>query len=265
MQEFATTWPIASPAMRVLVMLPTYNEIENIQDVLERARIAMPEADILVIDDGSPDGTAEAAEKLGELLGGVDVLRRAQKSGLGSAYRAGFRVGLARGYDVMIEMDADLSHDPAVLPELVAAVEHGADLAIGSRYVPGGSIPHWAWYRRALSRYGNRYACFVLGMTIRDTTSGFRAYQADTLKSIDVFSTRAKGYGFQIETAYRVSQRSFALDEVPIIFTDRIRGASKMSPAVMSEEMVLVTWWGIRDRVLNRARARFAPSRRSAP
>jgi len=141
MQELATTWPIASPPMRVLVMLPTYNEIENIHDVLERARAAMPEADILVIDDGSPDGTADQAEKLGEVLGGVDVLRRAQKSGLGSAYRAGFRVGLARGYDVMVEMDADLSHDPAVLPELVAAVEQGADLAIGSRYVPGGSIP----------------------------------------------------------------------------------------------------------------------------
>jgi dolichol-phosphate mannosyltransferase len=154
MQELATTWPIGSPTMRVLVMLPTYNEIENIQDVLERVRAALPEADILVIDDGSPDGTADRAEKLGEVLGGIDVLRRASKSGLGSAYRAGFRVGLARGYDVMIEMDADLSHDPAVLPELVGAVEEGADVAIGSRYVPGGSIPDWKWLRRAISRGG---------------------------------------------------------------------------------------------------------------
>src|SRR5215813_3095997 len=145
MQEFATTWPIAAPTLRVLVMVPTYNEIENIQDVLERARAALPYADILVIDDGSPDGTAEMAEKLGEILGGIDVLRRAEKSGLGSAYRAGFRVGLAQGYDVMIEMDADLSHDPAVLPELVAAIEDGADLAIGSRYVSGGAIPDWKW------------------------------------------------------------------------------------------------------------------------
>ncbi len=151
MQELTTTWPVGSATMRVLVMLPTYNEIENIQDVLERVRAALPDADILVIDDGSPDGTADRAEKLGEVLGGIDVLRRASKSGLGSAYRAGFRVGLARGYDVMIEMDADLSHDPAALPELVAAVERGADLAIGSRYVPGGSIPDWKWVRRAIS------------------------------------------------------------------------------------------------------------------
>src|SRR5262249_59515439 len=135
-----------------VVMLATYNEIENIQDVLERARAALPEADILVIDDGSPDGTADLAEKVGDEIGAVDVLRRAQKSGLGSAYRAGFRIGLARGYDVMIEMDADLSHDPAVLPELVAAIEDGADLAIGSRYVPGAAIPDWKWLRRAISR-----------------------------------------------------------------------------------------------------------------
>jgi dolichol-phosphate mannosyltransferase len=161
-------------------------------------------------------------------------------------------------------MDSDLSHAPETLPALLDKLERGADLSIGSRYVPGGEIPHWAWYRRALSRYGNRYACFVLGMTIRDTTSGFRAYQADTLKAIDVFSTRAKGYGFQIETAYRVSQQSLALDEVPIVFLDRVRGASKMSPAVMSEEMLLVTWWGFRDRVLPKLRGRRSSSRPAA-
>jgi dolichol-phosphate mannosyltransferase len=255
MQEFATTWPIASPAMRVLVMLPTYNEIENIQDVLERARAAMPDADILVIDDGSPDGTADQAEKLGEVLGGVDVLRRAQKSGLGSAYRAGFRVGLARGYDVMIEMDADLSHDPAVLPELVAAVEHGADLAIGSRYVPGGRIPAWSWHRKMLSRWGNRYAAGVLGLAVNDATAGYRAYTATALKTIDLTRVRAEGYGFQIEMTYRLVRRGGRVVEVPISFVDRVRGTSKMSGRIVVEALGLVTWWAVRDRLFGWRRA----------
>ena len=238
--------------MRTLVVLPTYEEALNIEEVLRRVRDAVPDADVLVVDDNSPDGTASVARRLASELGRIDVEVRRRKDGLGSAYRHGFRIGLDRGYDVLVQMDSDLSHDPSDVPRLLEKIERGADFAIGSRYVPGGEIPHWAWYRRALSRYGNRYACFVLGMSIRDTTSGFRAYQADTLKAIDVFSTRSKGYGFQIETAYRVSMQSFALDEVPIVFRDRVRGASKMSPAVMSEEMVLVTWWGIRDRLLVR-------------
>jgi dolichol-phosphate mannosyltransferase len=244
--------------MRTLVVLPTYEEALNIEEVLRRVRDAVPEADVLVVDDNSPDGTADVARRVGGELGRVDVEVRARKDGLGNAYRHGFRIGLDRGYEVLVQMDSDLSHAPETLPALLDKVERGADLSIGSRYVPGGEIPHWAWYRRAMSRYGNRYACLVLGMSIRDTTSGFRAYQADTLKAIDVFSTRAKGYGFQIETAYRVSQQSLALDEVPIVFLDRVRGASKMSPAVMSEEMVLVTWWGIRDRLLPRLRRRGA-------
>jgi dolichol-phosphate mannosyltransferase len=248
--------------MRTLVVLPTFEEALNVEEVLRRVRAAAPDVDVLVVDDNSPDGTAAIARRVGEELGRVDVVVRERKDGLGNAYRHGFRLGLDRGYEVLVQMDADLSHDPDDIMRLLEKLDRGADLAIGSRYVPGGEIPHWAWYRRALSRYGNRYACFVLGMTIRDTTSGFRAYQADTLKSIDVFSTRAKGYGFQIETAYRVSQKSFALDEVPIVFRDRVRGASKMSPAVMSEEMVLVTWWGVRDRVLSRARARVRRGRR---
>src|SRR5688572_15563907 len=202
------------------------------------------------MDDNSPDGTADVARAVAAELGQIDVVVRERKDGLGNAYRHGFRIAFERGYDVLMQMDADLSHDAKDIPRLLERIDRGADLAIGSRYVPGGSVPHWAWYRRAMSRYGNRYACFALGMTIHDATAGFRAYQADTLKAIDVFSTRAKGYGFQIETAYRVSRRSFALDEVPILFADRVRGASKMSPAVMSEEMLLVTWWGIRDRLL---------------
>jgi glycosyltransferase involved in cell wall biosynthesis len=256
MQELATTWPIGSPAMRVLVMLPTYDEIENIQDVLERVRNTLPHADILVIDDGSPDGTADRAEKLGEVLGGIDVLRRPQKSGLGSAYRAGFRVGLARGYDVMVEMDADLSHDPAVLPELISAVEHGADLAIGSRYVSGGSIPDWKWLRRAISRGGGLYARLMLGLSVHDATAGFRAYHRDNISHIDLDHVRADGYGFQVEMTYLTEANGGRIVEVPITFRDRSLGRSKMSGRIVVEAFVLVTWWGIRDRVRKVFRAR---------
>jgi len=145
-------------------------------------------------------------------------------------------------------MDADLSHDPAALPSLLGALDAGAAAVVGSRYVSGGSIPHWPWHRRALSKWGNRYAGAVLGMAVRDATSGYRAYDAGTLAAIDVFSTRAKGYGFQIETAYRVAGSGGRLVEVPISFTDRVRGESKMSLSVMVEELALVTWWGLRDR-----------------
>jgi len=238
--------------VRTLVVLPTYEEALNIDEALRRVRAAAPTVDILVMDDNSPDGTAAIARATGAEIGQIDVIVRDRKDGLGNAYRHGFRVGLERGYEVLMQMDADLSHDANDIPRLLSQVDRGADLAIGSRYIPGGSVPHWAWYRRALSRYGNRYACFALGMTIHDATAGFRAYQADALKAIDVFSTRAKGYGFQIETAYRVSRQQSAIDEVPIIFTDRIRGASKMSASVMVEEMLLVTWWGVRDRLVPR-------------
>lgn len=234
--------------MRILVVIPTYEEALNISEVLTRVRAAVPQVDVLVVDDNSPDGTAEFARAAGTELGQVDVLVRPKKDGLGNAYRHGFREGIDRGYEVLVQMDADLSHDPAALPSLLAALDDGAEAAIGSRYIPGGSVPHWPWYRRALSKYGNRYACIVLGMSVHDATSGFRAYRVDALKAIDVFGTRAQGYGFQIETAYRVSRSHRRLAEVPITFTDRVRGVSKMSLHVMSEELLLVTWWGIRDR-----------------
>jgi dolichol-phosphate mannosyltransferase len=221
--------------------------------VLGRVRAAVPHADVLVVDDNSPDGTAALARAAADELGQIDVLVRERKDGLGNAYRDGFRLGMDRGYDVLVQMDADLSHDPSAIPDLLDALEQGAEAAVGSRYVPGGSIPHWPWYRRALSRYGNRYSCVVLGMDIHDATSGFRAYRVDALNAIDVFTTRAKGYGFQIETAYRVSRSGRKLLEIPITFTDRIRGYSKMSLNVMVEELGLVTWWGIRDR-LSRSR-----------
>jgi len=238
--------------VRALVVLPTFNEATNIDEVLRRIRAAVPLAEVLVVDDGSPDGTADMAESLGRELGAITVLRRAQKAGLGSAYRAGFTDGLARGFDVLVEMDADLSHDPAALPALLAAVEHGADLAIGSRYVPGGSIPHWSWHRRALSRWGNRYAAGVLGLAINDSTSGFRAYRSDALRRFDLSTVRAEGYGFQIEMAYRVVRNDGRVVEVPIAFVDRVRGTSKMSGAIVAEALGLVTVWAVRDRVLRR-------------
>jgi len=237
------------PAVPTLVVIPTYEEALNITEVLTRVRAAVPHVDVLVVDDNSPDGTADLARATAAEVGQVDVLVREKKDGLGNAYRHGFRVGMDRGYDVLVQMDADLSHDPAALPSLLNALEEGADAVIGSRYVPGGSVPHWPWYRRALSKWGNRYACFVLGMSVHDATAGFRAYRVEALHAIDVFTTRANGYGFQIETAYRVSRSGRRLAEVPIVFTDRVRGYSKMSVSVMSEELLLVTWWGIRDRV----------------
>lgn len=244
------------PGVRTLVITPTYLESENIEEFLRRARAAVPSADILVVDDNSPDGTADIAEKTAAELGNIDVLRRPAKTGLGSAYRAGFGIGLEKGYDALVQIDADLSHDPAVLPSLLREIEAGADLAIGSRYVPGGEIPHWPWFRRALSRYGNRYGSFVLGTGVKDATSGYRAYRADTLKAIDYATTRAKGYGFQIETAYRVHLWDGRIVEVPIVFTDRVRGHSKMTWFIFAEELLLVTWWGIRDRILRLWRRR---------
>jgi dolichol-phosphate mannosyltransferase len=238
--------------MQVLLVTPTYLEADNIVEFLERARAAVPDIDILVVDDNSPDGTADLAEKTASDLGRIDVLRRPEKIGLGDAYRAGFAVGLDRGYELLVQIDADLSHDPRALPALLAAVEAGADLAIGSRYVEGGSIPHWPWFRRALSKWGNRYTGFVLGMPIRDATSGYRAYRADILRTIDYTTTRAKGYGFQIELAYRVWRCGGRIVQLPIVFTDRVRGQSKMTWQVAAEELTLVTWWGVRDHVAHR-------------
>jgi dolichol-phosphate mannosyltransferase len=240
-------------AMRALVVLPTYNEAGNIAEVIRRLRLSVPAADILVVDDASPDGTAEIAQVVGADLGGVDVLMRPGKLGLGSAYRDGFIEGLRRGYQLLVEMDADLSHDPTALPALLRAIEDGADLAVGSRYIPGGSIPHWSGYRRALSRWGNRYARWALALPLADATSGFRAYRADIVTRLDLPSLRSDGYGFQIEMAYRVARAGGGIVEVPIEFVDRERGTSKMSLRVVIEAWLLVTWWGVTDRSRRRA------------
>ena len=235
--------------MRVMLAVPTYNEAPNIEELLTRLRTAVPSADILVIDDNSPDGTADIAEQTGRSLGNIEVLRRPAKHGLGAAYRAGFGVGIHRGYDLICQMDADLSHDPDALVDLIGAVEAGADLAIGSRYVPGGTIPHWPPLRRALSRYGNLYASAMLTHGVKDSTSGYRAFRAAALEGIKFEQTHANGYLFQIEMAYRVILWGGTIAEVPIAFTDRVRGTSKMSWRVVVEEMWSVTRWGIRDRI----------------
>jgi dolichol-phosphate mannosyltransferase len=235
--------------MRCLIVLPTYQEADNIVGVLQRVRAAMPGSSILVVDDSSPDGTAQLAEATATQLGGIEVARRPAKLGLGSAYRTGFQWGLARHFEVLVEMDADLSHDPADVPRLCSTVEEGADLVIGSRYMPGGSIPAWSWHRRVLSRYGNRYAAAMLRLPVTDATSGFRAYRATTLVDLGLNSVRADGYGFQVEMAYRVTQRGGKVVEIPISFADRTLGRSKMSSRIVLEALGLVTWWGIRDRL----------------
>jgi dolichol-phosphate mannosyltransferase len=229
--------------VRVLVVLPTYNEAENIDRVLRRIRTALPDGSVLVVDDGSPDGTATLAEKLGAELGNIEVLRRSAKSGLGSAYRAGFAWGLQRGWEAFVEMDADLSHEPEALPSLIAPLAQGVDLVVGSRYVPGGSIPNWRWHRRLLSQGGNVYAAVLLRLHVADSTSGFRAYRADALRRIDLDAVKAEGYGFQIEMVYQILQHGGHVTEVPIRFVDRVDGKSKMSMHIVVEALLLVTWW----------------------
>jgi dolichol-phosphate mannosyltransferase len=254
--------------MKTLVVIPTYLEAENIADVLGRVRAAAPHADVLVVDDSSSDGTADLARAAGEELGQIDVLVRPGKGGLGPAYRAGFERGFAEGYEVIVQMDADLQHDPASLPELLARVDDGADIAIGSRYVPGGATPNWPFRRRLLSRVANFYASTVLGLKVHDATAGYRAYRADILRVVVAEATKATGYGFQVELSYRAHRRGATIAEVPITFNDRRRGESKMSWHIIGEAASVVTWWGLRDRVFGfgrRSRPADAPAQPAAP
>jgi len=246
-------------AQSTLVVLPTYDEAENVETVLRRVRATVPYAHVLVVDDASPDGTAELADDVGRELGAITVLRRPGPNGLGSAYRDGFRWGLAHGYDVLVEMDADLSHDPDVLPVLLRRLDGGADLVIGSRYVPGGGVADWSWLRRMISRVGCRYAQVMLRMGTRDATSGFRAYRAAALRAVDLDTVRANGYGFQVEMAYRVTALGGDVREIPIEFRDRHAGRSKMSLGIVAEALWLVTKWGVRGRLRRGART---PTRR---
>ena len=248
--------------MRPLVVIPTYNESENIERMLHRIHECLPGAGVLVVDDGSPDGTADIVKRVAAELSDVHLLARASKSGLGSAYRAGFAWGLERGFDACIEIDADFSHDPAALPTLVAPLDEGFDVAIGSRYVEGGSIPHWAWHRHLLSRGGNAYASAVLGLGVADATAGYRAYSAGILRRLDLDRIRAEGYGFQIEMTYRAIQHGATVTEVPISFVDRAAGESKMSSFIVVEALGLVTWWGL-GRLVHGARRVVSGGRRA--
>jgi dolichol-phosphate mannosyltransferase len=229
--------------------------------VLAGIRRALPHGCVLVVDDGSPDGTADIAERKGNEIGGVEVLRRTSKFGLGRAYRAGFAWGLEHGWDAMVEMDADLSHDPDSLPDLLAGLDRGADLVIGSRYVQDGSIPRWSWYRRLISQGGNIFADLILGMGLTDSTSGFRAYRATMLQKLDLERVRTDGYGFQIEMAYRVLEHGGTVTEVPIRFIDRVEGKSKMSTRIVVEAFAFVVRTGLlrMSRPLRRTPCRWAP------
>ena len=229
--------------MRVLVIVPTYNERENVEILVPAVRATIPFADVLVVDDDSPDGTGDVAARLADRLGQIDVIHRPGKQGLGSAYRAGFEYGLDRGYDVVVSMDVDLSHDPEVLPELLRLIDAGADAVIGSRYVPGGATADWPWHRRVLSRWGNRYTSFVLQLQVRDCTSGYRAYRAAALKEIDPGTTTAEGYAFLTELVRRLVRADLRVMETPIVFRDRRYGTSKMSGRIVAESMWLVTTW----------------------
>jgi dolichol-phosphate mannosyltransferase len=239
-----------SPAddLRVLVVVPTYNERETLPLVLGRLRAAVPAAHVLVADDASPDGTGAVADEWAARDDAVHVLHRPGKAGLGAAYVAGFRWGLARGYDVLVEMDADGSHQPEQLPSLLERVAAGADLVLGSRWVPGGSVVNWPRHRELLSRGGNLYTRLALGVPLRDATAGFRAFRATALEKVGLDDVESQGYCFQVDLAWRVVQAGLRVDEVPITFVERELGASKMSRAIVAEALVRVTQWGLADR-----------------
>ncbi|HAM27182.1 MAG TPA: dolichol-phosphate mannosyltransferase [Microbacteriaceae bacterium] len=228
-----------------LVILPTYNEIESLASVIGRIRQSVPLADVLIVDDSSPDGTGELAEKLAAEDPGLSVLHRTAKEGLGRAYLAGFDFALEQDYLYVVEIDADGSHDPAELPAMIELARAGADLVIGSRWVPGGSVRNWPWLRQAISRLGNSYARAALRSDIRDITSGFRVFKAEALRSLHLSAVSSQGYCFQVELAWRLERNGGVVVESPIIFVERAAGRSKMHLGIVIEALVRVTIWGI--------------------
>ena len=230
---------------RTLVIIPTYNEAENIEEIVHRVRINVPSADVLVVDDDSPDGTGDIADGLAD-GGKVSVLHRAAKEGLGAAYIAGFGWGLDRQYDVLVEMDADGSHRPEELSTLLSAIKRGADLVIGSRWVEGGSVVNWPKRREILSKGGNTYVRILLGLRLRDATGGYRAFKRDALLGLDLGNVESQGYCFQVDLARRAVGAGFTVVEVPIMFVERVLGESKMSGPIVREALWRVTVWGLR-------------------
>ncbi|MEO8556377.1 MAG: polyprenol monophosphomannose synthase [Actinomycetota bacterium] len=236
------------PIGTIVVLIPTYNERENLPLIVSRLRQAVPEADVLVLDDGSPDGTGAVADQLAAEDDQVRVLHRERKEGLGAAYLAGFAWALDKGYDVLVEMDADGSHQPEQLPHLLVALAD-ADVALGSRWVPGGSVVNWPSHRKALSRGGNVYTRVLLGVPIADATGGFRAYRASALRALDLHDVASQGYCFQVDLVWRAVRRGLNVVEVPITFVERTIGDSKMSQGIVKEALRSVTTWGVRYRL----------------
>ncbi|MFI6908646.1 polyprenol monophosphomannose synthase [Nonomuraea sp. NPDC050394] len=230
---------------RVLIVVPTYNERDNLPLIAERIRAAVPDAHLMIVDDNSPDGTGDLADELAAKDDHVHVLHRPGKQGLGAAYIAAFRWGMSEGYDVLVEMDADGSHQPEELPKLLEALAEGADLAIGSRWVPGGKVVNWPAHREFLSRGANVYVRLILGLPIRDATAGFRAYRAATLEKIGVSGVESQGYCFQVDLTLRTVRSGLRAREVPITFVERVNGVSKMSGKVITEALWRVSLWGV--------------------
>jgi len=230
---------------RTLVMVPTYDERDNLQPLLERIHASIGTADVLVVDDHSPDGTGQLADRLAADRAWLHVLHRPGKQGLGVAYLAGYDWGLARDYDVFVQLDADLSHLPEQIPDLLEALhEDGADLALGTRWMPGGRVESWPRHRKWLSRGGNAYTRVLLGLPLRDATGGFRAFRRHTLEGLDLHEVASAGYCFQVDLARRTVAAGFRVQEVPITFVERTRGESKMSGAVVRESLWRISAWG---------------------
>jgi dolichol-phosphate mannosyltransferase len=238
---------------RVIMVVPTYNEVDNLAGLLARLRHSNPEVDVLVVDDGSPDGTGALADRLAAEDPQVRVLHRPRKQGLGAAYAEAFVIALDEGYDLIGEMDADGSHQPEQLPRLLAATAD-ADVVIGSRWVPGGSVVNWPWHRRALSRGGNLYTRALLGIGVRDATAGFRVFRQQALEAVHLERVQSHGYAFQVELVYLALRAGLRVVEVPIEFVERERGDSKMTPEVARESLVRITRWGLRQRFGRSAR-----------
>ena len=238
-----------APSARTLVIIPTYNERENLGRIITRLHAALPHTHVLVVDDGSTDGTGDLADELAAADERIAVLHRTEKNGLGAAYIAGFRWGLAHDYTVLVEMDADGSHAPEQLHLLLEKVDAGADLVLGSRYVPGGTVVNWPWHREVLSRGGNIYSRLALGVSIQDITGGYRAYRREVLEKLDLDAIASHGYCFQVDLAWRTLQAGFTVAEVPITFTEREIGESKMNGNIVQEALVRVTVWGLRSRL----------------
>lgn len=247
-----------SLAVLTVAVVPTCNEVDNLERLVRSLLEVEPSLGVLIVDDASIDGTSGVAHRLAGEFENVDVIDRPQKSGLGSAYRDGFGRAIAEGAEVCIQIDADLSHDPADLPALMANVLHGADLAIGSRYVPGGKTENWPWSRRWLSRWGNRYAAGVLGLAVNDATAGYRAYRTDALTRMDYETVTADGYGFQIEMTHRLVRAGGKIVEFPIEFHDRQSGHSKLSHGIVREAFILVGRLWLHDRRDRKDRRRLS-------